>query len=156
VGQGEPEVDVKSLAKDVEARFTSCSRREVVARFDRKQRKKIWQKQGMGPPANVLVDVRPNDSVLYPYLLIVEFTLVHTFGAERATKEEAEKDTELKQLLGELLTAKYRNTYLVSKDGIRLRSREFFSRRLDGSPGTWRERTVWQDACWDQIGSAQR
>ncbi len=150
-GQSDSAIDIKTVARNIEERFKSCPRREVVAQFDRKHRKKIWQKQAWGPPANVFVDAKSNDSVLYPYLLTVEFTLAHSFGLERTSQEEADNDSELKLIFGELLTGKYRNTYLVGKDVIRVRSREVFSPHLDGTAGTWQERPFWPNACWDQI-----
>lgn len=149
-GQSDSEVDVRAVAKNVEEGFKACPRREVVAQFDRKHHKKVWQKQAWGPPTNVFVDVKPNDSLLYPYLVVVEFSLPHTFGPERQSKEDAQNDAQLEAKLGELLTLTCRDTYLVGKDNVRVKSREFLP---IGS--TWRERSLWSDACWDHIAVKQ-
>jgi hypothetical protein len=68
--------------------FKACPRREVVAPFGRKHHKQVWQKQAWGPPTDVFADVkRNNDSILYPYILTVEFSLGITFGPERQSLE---------------------------------------------------------------------
>jgi hypothetical protein len=153
--QSNSEFDFKAVAKDMEERFKACPRREVVAQFDRKHPKQAWQKQAMGPPSDVFIDIKPNDSLLWPYILTVEFTLRYTFGPERRSKQEAQEDSQLEVELavGKLLTTRYRNTYLVSRDGIRVKAREFLPRTLDGTPSRWKERSIWPDACWDQFGA---
>lgn len=104
----------------------------------------------------MFADVKPNnDSLLYPYLLTVEFSLTHTFGPERETREEAERDTNLEPMFGDLLTSHYRNTFLLGKEGIRIKSREMQSKGLDGSTARWEDRPSWSDACWDHIGATQ-
>lgn len=152
--QSDSGFNVKALAKDMEKRFEACPRREVVGKFDRKHHKQVWEKQAWGPPADVFADVKPSDSILYPYILTVEFSLSQTFGPERQTKADAERDSDLSQLeapLAALLRAKYRNVYLAGKDGIRLKTTEVSRTKLDGTPGTWEERPLWPDACWDHI-----
>jgi hypothetical protein len=152
--QSGSEFDVKALARDIQTRYRECPRREVVGRFDRKHHKQVWQKQAWGPPTEVFVDVKPSDSILYPYILTVEFSLRPTFGPERENKADADSDTSLSETqLGVLLKGKYRTTYLVNKDGTRPKSREVLHQKLDGAPGTWEERPSWPDACWDQIGA---
>jgi hypothetical protein len=148
--QTESEVRLKTLASDMEKRFPNCPRREVVARFDRKHHKQVWQKEAWGPPTDVFADAKPNDSVLYPYVISVEFSLRMSFGPERESKVEAENDSTLSPL-PYMPKAKYRNVFLVGKDEVRLKSREVLSQKLDGSSGTWEERPSWPDACWDQI-----
>ncbi len=98
--------------------------------------------------------MKSNDSILYPYILTVEFSLTQSFGPERPNKADAERDSDLSQLeapLGGLLKGKYRNTYLAGKDGVRLKTTEVLRTKLDGTPSTWEERPLWADACWDQI-----
>ncbi len=97
VAQTDSEIDVKTLASGIEKRLQACPRREVVAQFDRKHHKQVWQKQAWGPPTDVFADVRPNDSgsVLYPYVLVVEFSLKTAFGPERDNKADAERDSDL-------------------------------------------------------------
>jgi len=154
--QSDSEFNIKALARDLEKRFEACPRREGVAKFDRKHHKQVWEKQAWGPPTDVFADAKPNDSILYPYILTIEFSLSHTFGPERQNKADAERDSDLSQLeapLRVLLRAKYRNVYLVSKDGIRLKTTEVLHTTLDGTPSTWEERPLWSDACWDQIAA---
>jgi hypothetical protein len=149
-----PQFDVRALAQDMEKRFEACPRREVVAGFDRKHHKQVWEKQGWGPPTDVLADVKPSDSVLYPYILTIEFSLSYTYGPERRSEAEAGEDTDLSPLptpVAALRRGKYRAVYLVGKDGVRLKTREVLHEKLDGTPGTWEERPSWPDACWDQI-----
>lgn len=146
--QSDSEFNIKSLAKEMESRFERCPRREVVAKFDRKHHKQVWEKQAWGPPTDVFADVKPNDSILYPYVLTIEFSLSSTFGPERESRAEAERDTNLSQISGlaALLKGKYRKVYLVGRHDIHLKSRELLRE------GTWEERPSWPDACWDQIG----
>lgn len=156
MAQTDSEFNVRALAKDLEKRFEGCPRREVVSKFDRKHHKQVWQKQAWGPPTDVLADVKPNDSILYPYIFTVEFSLGHTFGPERQTKADAEGDSDLSQPeapLAALLTGKYRNVYFASKDGIRLKTTEVLHRKLDGTSSTWEDRPLWPNACWDQIAA---
>lgn len=151
-GQSDFELDVRAIAIKMEDSFKACPRREVVAQFEGKHHKPFWQKQAWGPPTEVFADVKSNsESVLYPYLLIVEFSLRHTFGPERQSKEDAQNDSELEAKFGDLLTGRYRNIFLVGKDGIRIRSREFRPMKIDGTVSTWEDRPLWPDACWDQI-----
>jgi len=81
--QSGSEFDVKALAKKMEERFEACPRREIVAKFDRKHHKQVWQKEAWGPPTDVFAVVKPNDSILYPYLLTIEFSLSFAYGPER-------------------------------------------------------------------------
>ena len=148
--QTESEVRLKTLASDMEKRFQSCPRREVVAQFERKHHKQVWLKEAWGPPTDVFADAKPNDSVLYPYVISVEFSLRMSFGPDRGNKAEAENDSTLSPL-PYMPKGKYRTIYFVGKDDVRLKSREVLSQKLDGSSGTWEERASWPDACWDQI-----
>jgi hypothetical protein len=154
-GQNESVLDVKAVAKNFEKRFQDCPRREVVGRFDRKHHKQVWQKQAWGPPTDVFVDIKANDSMLYPYLMFVEFSLGHSFGPERQSQSDAAKDVDLSQnpTLAALLKGKYRNVYFLSKDDIKLKSRELQRQELDGKASTWEQRPSWPDACWDQINT---
>jgi hypothetical protein len=82
--------------------------------------------------------------------LTVEFNLGVTWGPDRESKADAEKDTELFRSpalvnLG-ADTWKNRNVYLLGKDGIRLKAREVFK-------GQWQERAILNDACWDWVGT---
>jgi hypothetical protein len=114
--QDSSDFSIKALAKDKEKRFEACPRREVVAGFESKRNKQVWEKQAWGPPTGLFADAKPTDSTLYPYLLTVEFSLSHTFGPERQSKAEAEKDSDLSPLLP---GAKYRNVYIAGKEGVR-------------------------------------
>jgi len=154
LAQSDSEFNIKTLARDMEKRFEACPRREVVIQSDRKHHKQIWEKHAWGPPTDVFADVKPNDSILYPYILTIEFSLSITFGPERQSRADAEKDTDLAELALPLLLprkGKYRDVYLAGEDGIRLKTRELLNYKLDGTPSTWEERPSWPDACWDQI-----
>ena len=131
-------------------RVAACPRREVVSAFDRRFHKQVWAKGGWGPPTHVFADIKANDSLLYPYVLTVEFNLRFVEGPERKTKAEAESDSDLSPLPG-MPVGKYRNVFLVSKDGLHLKTTEFLETDLDGTPKGWKERSPWPDACWDQI-----
>ncbi len=152
--QSDSEFDLSHIAKDVEQRLRACPRREVVFKPKRRFHKAVWQKEAWGPPSDVIADVNPNDSILYPHILTVEFNLSISYGPERESKAEAERDTELSPssvliALG-VDTYRNRNVYLVGKDGIRLRARETFTK---GTPGHWAERSRLADACWDWVGA---
>jgi hypothetical protein len=151
-------LDVSRIAKEVEQQIKACPRREVVAEFKRGLHKTVWQKQAWGPPSDVIADVKSNDSILYPYVLTVEFSLSFSHGPEHKNKTEAETETELSpssvliQLGAD--TSRNRNIYLVNKDGIRLKTREILKRKLlDDTPAQWGERSAWANACWDRIGA---
>src|SRR5436309_139531 len=92
MGQNDSEFDVKAVVKEIEKSVEQCPRREVVATFERKHHKQVWQKQAWGPPSDVFGDVKANDSILYPYVVTVEFSLSHAFGPERPNKADAERD----------------------------------------------------------------
>jgi hypothetical protein len=147
--QSDSGFDLNAVAKDVERRFRACPRREVVFKA-----KRIWRKEAWGPPSDVIADARPNDSILYPYALTVDFNLSISYGPERKSKTEAEGDTELSPssvlvYLG-AATSRNRNIYLVNKDGIRLKTREILAH---GTQDQWSERTTWPNACWDWVGA---
>jgi hypothetical protein len=75
--------DLNAIAKDVEQRFRACPRREVVFKT-----KRLWQKEAWGPPSDVIADVKPSDSSLYPYVLTVEFNLRKPAYMVRARAQE--------------------------------------------------------------------
>ena len=159
--QSDSGFDLNAIAKDVERRFRACPRREVVFKS-----KRIWEKEAWGPPSDVIADARPNDSSLYPYVLTVEFNLSISYGPERKSRTEADRDTELLPSSDPLVTnmSRNRNVYLVSKDGIRLKIREVLDKNhfsdtpgkwvtVSGTASQWMERTSWPNACWDWVGA---
>jgi hypothetical protein len=157
IAQTDSQLDIKTVAASMEKRFQACPGREIIAQFDRKHHKQVWQKQVWGPPTDLFADAKANDdnSVLYPYVLTIEFSLKTTFGSERPSKADAENDSDLAPAEGvppALLTGRYRNTYLVGKDAIRLKKTEFLDRKFfSDAPSEWKERAPWPDACWDQV-----
>ena len=155
--QTDSSLDLGRIAKDVEQRIKACPRREVVANFKRGFHKSVWQKEAWGPPSDVIADVRSNDSLLYPYVLSVEFSLRINYAPERKTKMEAEADTELSPsaVLMQLGAdaSRNRNVYLVSKNGIRLKTREVLRKLPTGKPIEWVERSGLPGVCWDWIGT---
>lgn len=160
LAQSDSAFDVNAIAKDVEQRFRACPRREAVFKDHKKWRKEAW-----GPPSDVIADVKPSDSSLYPYVLAVEFHLRIWYGPERKSETEADRDTELLPSSDFLVTnmSRNRNVYLVSRDGIRLKKREVLDKNhfsdipgewvSGGTPGQWVERTSWPNACWDWVGA---
>ena len=157
--QSDSGFDLNAVAKDVEQRLRACPRREVVFKS-----KRIWRKEAWGPPSDVIADAKPNDSSLYPYVLTVEFGLSISYGPERKSKTEADRDTELLPSYDPLVTntSRNRNVYFVSRDGIRLKIREVLQKdSYSDMPGQWVhrvgeqwvERTTWPNACWDWVGA---
>jgi hypothetical protein len=133
--QSDSGFDLNAIAKDAEQRLRACPRREVVFKS-----KRIWRKEAWGPPSDVIADAKPNDSSLYPYVLTVEFGLSISYGPERKSKTEADRDTELLPSYDPLVTntSRNRNVYLVSRDGIRLKIREVvYGNHFSDTPGMW-------------------
>ena len=116
--QSGAELDIKALAKSMEERFEACPRREVVGDIARKHNRHVWEKYAWGPPTEVFVDIKPNDSILYPYILTVEFSLNQTFGPERQSKSEAENDSDVRVRACSSKVAKRQIPhYLLSRQG---------------------------------------
>jgi len=141
MAQSDSQLDIRSLVSELEKRIALCPRREVVAQFDEKHHKQVWQKQGWGPPTDVFGDAKTNDdrSVLYPYVVVIEFSLKHTFGPERQTRADAAKDSELSDAEGVpawLLTGRYRNTYLAVKMELVSRKPNSLTRNLTVQPAS--------------------
>jgi hypothetical protein len=89
--------------------------------------------------------VKPSGSILYSYILTIEYSVSFAAGPERQSKADAESDTSLSPMDLIVPTIKHRNSYAIGKDGIRLMKRE--------DPTIWEERLfLSKDACWNQIG----
>jgi hypothetical protein len=145
LAQQEHESDIKHVAREMEARYRACPRMEVVALHKGKHGKLTWQKRAVGPPYDVFVDVKPSGSILYSYILTIEYSVSFAAGPERQSKADAESDTSLSPMDLIVPTIKHRNSYAIGKDGIRLMKRE--------DPTIWEERLfLSKDACWNQIG----
>ena len=127
MAQSDSQLDIRSLVSELEKRIAVCPRREVVAQFDEKHHKQVWQKQGWGPPTDVFGDAKTNDdrSVLYPYVLVIEFSLKHTFGPERQTRADAAKDSLTRNLTVQPASGK-RELRGLMLAGIRLSSNNNF------------------------------
>ncbi|SRR5216684_6008553 len=123
-----------SIAKKLVEGMQNCPRRELVAKSS-----KHWMKQAWGPPANVTFDVERTASIVHPYRITVQFSLVMSYGPDRKTREEAVSDTDLKPLL----TATYRTVYDLGHDGPSI----YVTQVRHGTE--WTERPRWSDACWD-------
>ena len=123
MAQSDSQLDIRSLVSELEKRIAVCPRREVVAQFD----EQVWQKQGWGPPTDVFGDAKTNDdrSVLYPYVLVIEFSLKHTFGPERQTRADAAKDSLTRNLTVQPASGK-RELRGLMLAGIRLSSNNNF------------------------------
>jgi hypothetical protein len=125
-------------AKKLTNAIKNCPRRDVVAQFSKK-----WSKQAWGPPASVAFDVEKTSSIVHPYQVVVEFSLVWSYGPERKTKEDADKDTDLRPMLN----GRYRNIYGLGHHSLVLAKTEV----KDAVKGTWGDRPRWADACWDSV-----
>lgn len=153
------EFNIQAFTKNLEKRYESCPIRTVVASFKHKRHRLVWEKQGWGPPKNVFVDAKRNDSLLYPYLVTVRFYLPITYGREHKTKAGAEADSKLYPLNIPLAGAQgdwYRTIYAVSKNAVRIKSAEFRESQIGGASPKWVERTLWPNACWDQLKWGQK
>ena len=127
MAQSDSQLDIRSLVSELEKRIALCPRREVVAQFDEKHHKQVWQKQGWGPPTDVFGDAKTNDdrSVLYPYVVVIEFSLKHTFRPERQTRADAAKDSLTRNLTVQPASGK-RELRGLMLAGIRLSSNNNF------------------------------
>ena len=85
------------------------------------------------------MDVKKNDSLLYPYLVVAEFALWLRYSPDFRTKAEAEQSV----ANAPLIKSRNRNVYLLGDEGLRLRTTEVLN-------GHWTDRPRWDDACWDQ------
>ena len=107
-----------------------------VAQFNRKHHKQVWIKEAWGPPSDVFADVTPNDSVLYRYLMVVEFSLEMRSGPERYSTAEADRDIDLSPI-PYMPKGRFRNVYLVGTVVSRLKSREVLSHDHSSSGSWW-------------------
>jgi len=136
----------KRSAHLLEQQISSCAKREVVASFPRKRKTVAWIKSTWGPPKDVLADIKKNDSLLYPYMIVVEFWLEMKDGSEFATQEAA-RASDASTFVGR---AHYRNIYLSGDDGLRSVANEILPSSAQ-STEDWEKRHTWDDACWDNI-----
>jgi hypothetical protein len=131
----------KVNAHRVETMIRGCDARVLVGQFTEGRKHPVWEKQSFGPPSDVTVDLKKNgDSLLYPYLVVVEFTLWLHYGDEFNSRDGALQSTADKPLF----KSRNRNIYLLGADGLRLKTTEVFEK-------DWSERPRWDDACWDHI-----
>lgn len=143
--QSEPsDQTAKAAAASVEQYLAKCSPRIFIS-ASKEKKKRIWVKETFGPPSEIDVDVKKNDSILYPYLVIADFTIWLRFSDDFPSKDEAmQGDAD-----NTLLKSRNRNVYLLGSDSLRLKS-------TDVSSGRWVERPRWDDACWDHISTSLR
>jgi hypothetical protein len=67
--------NAKDAARQINQRLENCTLRTFVGEFAEHRKHPAWVKETFGPPIEIVMDVRKNDSLLYPYLVVAEFTL---------------------------------------------------------------------------------
>lgn len=137
---GAPEEDAKAKAQALAWGIEKCSPRVAVANFG----KHGWSKTTWGPPANVDFDVLKTNSILWPYQIVISFTIPTNTTKGHKKRDEAEQDT--KPAIA--FKFSYKNVYEVGDDGgIRLSQ----VLHLPTGNTAWEERQRVPDACWDHL-----
>jgi len=135
--------NAKDAAREISQQLESCAVRTFVGEFTEQRKHPAWVKETFGPPIEIEMDVKKNDSLLYPYLVVAEFTLWLRYSPDFKTRAEAEQSS----ADNPLMKSRNRNVYLLGDDGLRLKTTEVLS-------GNWTVRPRWEDACWDQLSTA--
>jgi hypothetical protein len=145
IGQmlGSSDVDAKTTAQALASEIERCSPRVVVA----KTSKHGWSKGIWGPPINADFDVLKTNSIIWPYQIVISFTIPFSNSESHKNRDEAEQDT--KPALA--FKFSYKNVYEIGDDGrIRL-SQTLELPLLVTGKGGWEERQRLPDACWDHL-----
>jgi hypothetical protein len=137
---GSPETDAKLMADALAHNLKQCSARVVVAKY-----KSGWQKNAWGPPADVDYDVLTTSSLLWPYQLVISYTLPISMTKNYKKKEDAEQDSKADLVI----RTKYKNIYELGDKGVRISA--LLGQQLNGE---WHERSTAFDACWDNLPSS--
>jgi|SRR5579872_4248775 len=146
-GQMLAQSDAKAKAQALVSEIEKCSPRVVVA----KTSKHGWSKGTWGPPKNADFDVLKTNSIIWPYQIVISFTIPFSNTESHKTQDEAEKDT--KAALA--LKFSYKNVYEIGDDGgIRL-SQTLSLPLLTMGKAEWEERQRLQDACWDHLPTTE-
>jgi hypothetical protein len=86
---GSWDADAKAKAQALAWGIEKCSPRVAVANFG----KDGWSKTSWGPPTNVDFDVLKTNSILWPYQIVISFTIPTSATKGHKKRDEAEQDT---------------------------------------------------------------
>src|ERR1035438_6944219 len=86
---GSPDIDAKAKAQALASEIEKCSPRVVVGQVS----KHAWAKGTWGPPINADYDVLKTNSIIWPYQIVVSFTLPFSNTDSHKNRDEAEQDT---------------------------------------------------------------
>jgi len=136
---GSPELDAKVMAEALASKLKDCSARVIVPKY-----KSGWQKNTWGPPADVDYDVLATNSLLWPYQIVIQYTLPIKMTKTYKKKEDAEQETRADLIVRE----RYKNLYDMGDKGLRISGQ-----LARGVSGEWGERVTAPDACWDNLPS---
>ena len=132
----------KAKAQALASEIERCSPRVVVA----KTSKHGWSKGIWGPPRDVDFDVLKTNSIMWPYQIVVSFTIPFINTESHKKRDEAEQDT--KPAIALKFTDK--NVYDIGDSGVRL-SQTLHSPISVTGKSEWEERQRLPDACWDHL-----
>jgi len=101
-----------------------------------------WQKNTWGPPTDVDYDVLTTNSLLWPYQIVIQYTLPISMTKNYKKKEDAEQAPKSDLVVRN----KYKNEYDLGDKGLRISG--LLAQQLDGE---WHKRFTASDACWDNL-----
>ncbi|HLZ43830.1 MAG TPA: hypothetical protein VKQ11_22895 [Candidatus Sulfotelmatobacter sp.] len=140
---GSPDEDAKAKAQALASGIEKCSPRVVVA----KTSKHGWSKGIWGPPINADFDVLKTNSIIWPYQIVISFTIPFRNTENHKKRDDAEQDT--KPAIA--FKFSYKNVYEIGDDGgVRLSQTLDLPFSITGKTA-WEERHRLPDACWDQL-----
>jgi hypothetical protein len=85
-----------------------------------------WLKQYYEPSTDYRIDVRKTDSIVSPYLGVVEFIVIRHYTECHKTQGEAEKDDAFTDHLGNIEPATHRDRFALQEKVWVLESREVY------------------------------
>ena len=137
------DADIKAKASALASEIEKCSPRVVVA----KTSKHGWSKGTWGAPINPDFDVLKTNSIIWPYQIVISFTIPFSNTESHEKRDDAEQDT--KPALA--FKFSYKNVYEIGDDGkIRLSQTLHLPIPVTGK-SEWEERQRLPDACWDHL-----
>ena len=134
---GSPQLDARLMADVLASKLRDCPTRAIVAKF-----KSGWSKTTWGPPTDVDYDVLPTDSLVWPYRIVIQYTLPTRVTKTYKKKDEAEGDSTADLVI----RLKYKDMYELGDKGLRISS--LLAQEMGGG---WHERLTAPDACWDSF-----
>jgi hypothetical protein len=137
------DADAKAKAQALASEVEKCSPRVVVT----KTSKHGWSKGTWGPTINPDFDVLKTNSIIWPFQIVISFTIPFSNTDSHKNRDDAGQDT--KPAIA--LKFSYKNVYEIGEDGgIRLSQTLHLPILLTGKSG-WEERQRLPDACWDHL-----